>query len=196
MDESLQTAATYEDHADAYCEKYRTASVAERHGDPFFDALAGDRVLDAGCGPGSDAAVFAARGLDVVGVDITHSFVAAAREDVDGAFVRGDLRSLPVPDGAFDGVWACAVLHHLPKPAAVDALAEFERVLADDGVLFCSVKRGESAGFEPDDDHGGGDDRFFAYYGGDEFRELLADAGLEGEARAEGRWVNTLATPR
>ena len=195
MDESLRTASTYEDHADAYCEKYRSGSVAERHGAPFFDALDGDRVLDAGCGPGSDAAVFAEHGLDVVGVDITASFVAAARENVDGAFVRGDLRSLPVPDGTFDGVWSCAVLHHVPKPDAADALVEFERVLADDGVLFCSVKRGESAGFEPDDDHGGGDDRFFAYYGGDEFRDVLADAGLDGEVRADGRWVSALAHP-
>jgi len=194
MDESLRTAATYEDNADAYCEKYWSGSVAEIHGDPFFDALDGDRVLDAGCGPGCDAAVFAERGLDVVGVDITASFVAAARERVDGAFVRGDLRSLPVPDGTFDGVWSCAVLHHVPKPDAAAALAEFERVLADDGVLFCSVKRGDDAGFEPDDDHGGGD-RFFAYYGGDEFRGVLDDAGLAGEVRVDDRWVSALAHP-
>ncbi|MFB6271124.1 MAG: class I SAM-dependent methyltransferase, partial [Halobacterium sp.] len=118
-----------------------------------------------------------------------------ARRDVDGAFARGDLRALPFRDGAVDGVWCCAALHHLPKADAPAALAEFERVLRPDGALFCSVKRGDDAGFERDDDHGGGDERYFAYYGGDEFRALLADAGFEPTVRTDGRWVSTVSTP-
>lgn len=195
MDEALQTAATYEDNADAYHEKYRTASVAEQFGDPFFDALSGDRVLDVGCGPGSDAAVFAGRGLDVVGMDVTQSFLTAADEDVDGSFCRGDARHLPFATDSFDGVWACASLHHVPKAEVVDALAECRRVLTPDGAFFCSVKRGDGEGLEPDEDHGSGDDRFFAYYAGDEFADCLDSAGLAGEVKAEGRWVNVLAHP-
>lgn len=195
MDETLQTARTYEANATDYCEKYRAGSVAADHGDPFFDALAGPRVLDVGCGPGSDAAAFADRDLDVIGVDVTRAFVAAARDDVPGTFCRGDARSLPFADGAFDGVWSSATLHHLPRDEVTTALAECRRVLAPDGVLFCSVKRGSDAGFEPDHDHGGGGDRYFAYYGGDEFQALLADAGLAGDVRTDGRWVSALAHP-
>lgn len=202
MDEALRTAHTYEANAEAYVEKYRGGSVAARHGDEFLDAVRDAaerdrpaRVLDAGCGPGSDAAVFAERGLDVVGVDVTQSFVREARRDVDGAFARGDVRALPFPDDAFDGVWCCAALHHLQRADAPAALAEFERVLRPDGALFCSVKRGAEAGFEPDDDHGSGDERFFAYYRGDEFRTLLADAGFDPVVRVDGRWVNTVTTP-
>jgi ubiquinone/menaquinone biosynthesis C-methylase UbiE len=196
VDETRSTAETYEEHADAYREKYRAASVAARHGDAFFDALAGDRVLDVGCGPGSDAVVFADRGYDVVGADVTQSFLQTAREDVDGAFCRADMRSLPFATGSFDGVWSSAALHHVPKADARAALAEFERVLREDGALFCSVKRGEGAGFEPDPDHGDGDDRFFAYYGGEEFEAMLEAAGFAGEVTAEGRWVSALANPR
>jgi ubiquinone/menaquinone biosynthesis C-methylase UbiE len=195
VDESRRTAETYEEHADAYREKYRAGSVAARHGDAFVDALSGDRVLDVGCGPGSDAAVFADRGYDVVGADVTRSFLDAARADVDGAFCRADMRSLPFAANSFDGVWSSAALHHVPKADARDALAEFERVLREDGALFCSVKRGEGAGFEPDPDHGNGDDRFFAYYASEEFEKLLDAAGLTAEVAAEGRWVNTLARP-
>ena len=195
MDEALRTSETYERHAAAYEEKYLSASIAAEHGDPFLDALDGDLVLDAGCGPGSDAAAFADAGLDVTGVDVTQSFLAAADEHVDAAFTRGDMRHLPFATGAFDGVWSCAAVHHVPKRETATVLAEFARVLCEDGVLFCSVKRGADAGFEPDDDHGGGDDRFFAYYGGDEFRALLRDAGLDGEVRADGRWVSALAHP-
>lgn len=195
MDEALRTAATYEANADDYTEKYRAGSVAADYGGPFVDALSGDRVLDVGCGPGSDAAAFADRGLDVVGLDVTQSFLAAARGDVDGAFCRGDARALPFADGRFAGVWSSAALHHLPKSEFADALAECRRVLAADGVFFCSVKRGADAGFEPDDDHGGGDDRFFAYYEPDEFRDALSAAGLAGEVRADDRWVSALAHP-
>jgi SAM-dependent methyltransferase len=193
VDETRRTAETYEEHADAYRAKYRAGSVAAHHGDAFFDALAGDRVLDVGCGPGSDAAVFADRGYDVFGADVTHSFLEAARRDVEGAFCRADMRSLPFASDAFDGVWSSAALHHVPKADARDALAEFERVLRADGALFCSVKRGEGAGLEPDPDHGDGDDRFFAYYTGEEFSALLDEAGFTGEVTAEGRWVSTLA---
>lgn len=195
MDEALRTANTYEANADAYTEKYRAGSVAADFGDRFVDALPGDRVLDLGCGPGSDATVFADYGLDVLGVDVTQSFLTAAREAVDGSFCRGDARQLPLTDGAVDGVWACASLHHVPRADLPAALAECRRVLAPDGALFCSVKRGDGAGFEADTDHGGGDDRFFAYYGGAEFERLLADARLAGDVTADGRWVSALAHP-
>lgn len=195
VDESRRTAETYEEHADAYREKYRAGSVAAHHGDRFFGALDGDRVLDVGCGPGSDATVFADRGYDVVGADVTQAFLQTARDDVEGVFCRADMRSLPFAADSFDGVWSSAALHHVPKADARDALAEFERVLRADGALFCSVKRGEGARFEPDPDHGDGDDRFFAYYANEEFEAMLDDAGLVGEVQAEGRWVKTLARP-
>nr|WP_233745493.1 class I SAM-dependent methyltransferase [Halobacterium bonnevillei] len=96
MDEARRTARTYEANADAYTEKYRGGSVAARHGDPYLDAVGDGRVLDAGCGPGSDAAVFADRGLDVVGLDVTRAFLREASSDVDGAFCRGGRPRAPV----------------------------------------------------------------------------------------------------
>jgi SAM-dependent methyltransferase len=160
MDEALHTSETYERHADAYEEKYLGGSVAADHGDSFLDALDGDRVLDVGCGPGSDTATFADSGLDVTGVDVTQSFLVAAADHLDtvasgdsqdgsASFARGDMRHLPFDADTFDGVWSCAAVHHVPKDEAVTALAEFARVLRDDGVVFCSVKRGAHAGFEP-----------------------------------------------
>nr|WP_272904705.1 class I SAM-dependent methyltransferase [Halobacterium sp. TGN-42-S1] len=158
--------------------------------------MSGDRVLDLGCGPGSDAAVFADRGLDVVGVDVTASFLDAARRDVeDGHFARGDARRLPLADDTVAGVWACASLHHVPPADLPAALAECRRVLRSDGTFFCSVKRGDGDGFEPDDDHADGDDRYFAYYDAGQFERLLAHAGLAGDVDADGRWVSALAHP-
>jgi SAM-dependent methyltransferase len=59
---------------------------------------AGDRLLDVGCGPGRHALALAARGVEVVGVDVSGTFLDVARATTpDGApvtFVRADAREL------------------------------------------------------------------------------------------------------
>ena len=59
----------------------------------------GDRVLDVGCGPGRHAHAFAARDIDVVGIDIAQRFIDLARENAPAngrtRFERLDARQLP-----------------------------------------------------------------------------------------------------
>ena len=68
---------------------------------------AGDRLLDVGCGPGRHAHAFAARDVEVVGVDIAQRFidvaVSQAAEGEPARFVRMDARELPF-DREFDAV--------------------------------------------------------------------------------------------
>ena len=59
----------------------------------------GMRVLDVGCGPGRHAHALRARGIDVVGIDISMAFLRAAGP---GWWVRGDARRLPFSGGSFD----------------------------------------------------------------------------------------------
>lgn len=59
----------------------------------------GHRVLDVGCGPGRHALELAGRGIEVVGVDISHRFVdlatdAATDAGLPARFVRHDARHL------------------------------------------------------------------------------------------------------
>ncbi|MEM9609284.1 MAG: class I SAM-dependent methyltransferase [Actinomycetota bacterium] len=63
----------------------------------------GMRALDVGCGPGRHARVLAARGVEVVGVDISRRFVELAATDApEGtSFVVGDARRLAF-DAEFD----------------------------------------------------------------------------------------------
>ncbi len=65
----------------------------------------GMRVLDVGCGPGRHARALAARGLVVVGIDISQRFVELARDGAPtGAeFVCGDARTMSY-DREFDAV--------------------------------------------------------------------------------------------
>jgi SAM-dependent methyltransferase len=83
---------------------------------------AGQRVLDVGCGPGRHARALAARGFEVLGVDISHRFIDLARHDAPpGArFERLDARELPFDD-EFDAVislcqGAFGLAGHDPEP--------------------------------------------------------------------------------
>lgn len=67
----------------------------------------GQRALDVGCGPGRHAHELARRGIEVVGVDISETFVELAHRDAPpgASFRRGDARRLDI-DGEFDLVYS------------------------------------------------------------------------------------------
>ena len=90
-----------------YLEVYahRDAAAAEAE-TAFAVAALGDatRILDAGCGAGRHARALAARGLDVIGIDLSLDLLQVGAAEGGGPrYVRGDLRVLPFRDGAFDG---------------------------------------------------------------------------------------------
>jgi SAM-dependent methyltransferase len=60
---------------------------------------AGMRLLDVGCGPGRHCHALSRLGMEVVGLDISHSFLVAAGS---GRWVRADARELPFKPGGFD----------------------------------------------------------------------------------------------
>jgi 2-polyprenyl-3-methyl-5-hydroxy-6-metoxy-1,4-benzoquinol methylase len=103
-----------------------------------FDRYAGKRVLEIGCGMGTDAAQFAAAGAAYTGVDLTDAAVALARENFErrglqGTFVAANAEHLPFPDDSFDHVYSFGVIHHTTRPAAI--VDEIRRVLAPGGTV-------------------------------------------------------------
>jgi SAM-dependent methyltransferase len=97
-------------------------------------------VLDAGCGGGEAALLFAAQGCQVVGVDEDAAAVAAARPLIAQTPYAGqitlrqdDFARLPDADQTFDLVWTSAALHHVADK--VTAVHELRRVLKRGGRL-------------------------------------------------------------
>ncbi len=89
----------------------------------FIDRIAiGDRVLDIGCGDGTlAAAVAAATGADVVGIDHNRQRIAVARERhrrPNLRFEEGDA-SGPLPQGPYDVVMLSNVLEHIDDREAL-----------------------------------------------------------------------------
>ena len=110
---------------------------------PAFAALgdvSGLRVLDLGCGHGMASVVLARRGSHVTACDLSLGYMRetglrARVNDVAFDRVVCDGEVLPFRDGAFDGVWANAVLHHLDIDRAG---RELNRILAPGGIaVFC-----------------------------------------------------------
>lgn len=188
MDKIRETMDVYQGSADGFVEKYLTESVARQFGGKFYEALSGDRILDVGCGPGADSAVFADEGYDVTGFDLTPEFIRTARERVsEGLFVRGDMRQLPFHSNSFDGVWSCASFLHVPRPNAPSTLQEFRRVLDDDGAVYLSLKLGDGGEYDTNG-------RYFEFYTPEEVRSLLANVGFEpGSVTTHEGWVNAIA---
>jgi SAM-dependent methyltransferase len=134
--------------------------------------VAGQRVLDVGCGPGALTTELVTRlGPDnVAAVDPSEPFVAAARERHPGVLVeRASAESLPFPDDAFDAALAQLVVHFMTDP--VSGLEEMARVTRRNGVVAASVW-----------DHAGGKGPLSPYW--DAVREL--DPEVEGESNLAG----------
>jgi len=137
---------------------------------------AGGLVLDVGCGPGQYARALEARGLRVVGLDLSQGMLRQAQANGTPQLVGADMRCLPIADECADGCFACASLLHLPRAQAPQALLEFRRVLRPGGALYVGVKEGEGEKWVADQE---GQERFFAYYQLEEIDRLIQAAGFE-----------------
>lgn len=91
------------------------------------------RVLDVGCGPGTNSAQFT--GLDYLGVDLNPSYIAYARRRHHGSrFAVADVRTDAVPgEGTYDFVLVNSVLHHLDDAAVASLLGDLRRYVSEDG---------------------------------------------------------------
>jgi SAM-dependent methyltransferase len=107
-----------------------------------FDGYRGKRVLDVGCGAGTDLARFARGGAVVSGVDIAASAIELARQNMAQQGLPADLRvadgeHLPYADDTFDLAFAHGVVQYTTNPAAL--VGECRRVLKPGGEAVFQV---------------------------------------------------------
>jgi ubiquinone/menaquinone biosynthesis C-methylase UbiE len=101
-----------------------------------FEKTKGLRVLEIGCGCGSEAERFARGGARYTAVDLTNAAVSITRRrfqlgGLEGRFIQGDAEDLPFADGSFDLVYSHGVLHHTPNTPRT--IREVHRVLGPGG---------------------------------------------------------------
>ncbi|MEO7327038.1 MAG: class I SAM-dependent methyltransferase [Minicystis sp.] len=103
------------------------------------------RVLDLGCGHGRHANELAARGHDVVGVDLVQGFLDLAARDAEArgltvTYARHDFRALPF-EAAFDrAVCLFDAFGFFPDEDNLAVLAAIARALVPGGMLCLDVR--------------------------------------------------------
>lgn len=171
----------------------------------FPPAGDGRRILDLGCGPGYLAALLAARGYRVTGVESPGR--AGANFPAGVELVEADLDSgLPPLAGHFDFILCADVLEHLRDPGRL--LAQLRPRLAEGGWLVASLPNSGHAYFRwtvlrgrfPAQDRGLFDRTHLHFYTWSGWRDLFAGAGFRLQTvRPSGvpvglalpRWQNT-----
>jgi SAM-dependent methyltransferase len=140
--------------ADAYAAKIDTKAHNAFYERPavlsLLPPVQGQRVLDAGCGPGVYAEWLADHGAEVVAIDVCPKMVELARHRLGGkaSVVLADLgRPLDfLPPGSFDLVLSALTLDYVRDWASV--FREFFRVLREPGHLVFSAEHPSDVFYE------------------------------------------------
>lgn len=149
-----------EGHSQWYIDRFRTmaAEGADLDGEArMVDAMLPRhaRILDAGCGPGRTAGALAARGHDVVGVDVDPALIAAAEADHPGPrYLVADLADLDLaaqgePEPFDAAVLAGNVMAFVAPDTEAAVLARIAAHLRPDG--FAVIGFGIDRGYALDD---------------------------------------------
>ena len=140
----------------------------------------GGQILDAGCGNGRDAVLFAQNGFNVVGVDLSEGqlqFAYRREKSPQLTFLKQDILHLNFPKEYFNGIWCCAVLSHLKKEDVLEVLFSFKRILANPGYVIATFKKGmgESYVVEPEFN---GIKRFTTFFNEDDIYSFAESSGF------------------
>lgn len=165
--------AYYDQHAQQFFNGTIDHDVSQNIG-ALLAAIEADSpytILDLGCGPGRDLKTFSKMGHRAVGVDGSSEFVAMARAYSGCEVWQQDFVHLDLPAQMFDGVFANAVLFHIPSRALDSVLARLFASLKPGGVLFSSNPRGHNQ-------EGWNGERYGSYYNLDTWQQFMSDAGF------------------
>jgi ubiquinone/menaquinone biosynthesis C-methylase UbiE len=105
-----------------------------------LDLVKNKRILDVGCGAGTDAEIFIKEyGLDVYAIDIYKDENIKNIKNIK--FKKAGIYKIPFADNMFDYVFLHDVLHHIDEKNQnrenhIKALKELERVTKKDGYIY------------------------------------------------------------
>jgi SAM-dependent methyltransferase len=170
---AARTLSHYDEQAQSYWEGTRDHDVSQN-----VDALLQSievpppfELLDLGCGPGRDLKTFTALGHRATGLEGSAQLAALARANSGCEVLEQNLLALELPSSHFDGVFANAVLFHVPSQELPRILRQLHAALKPGGVLFTSNPRGEGQ-------EGWNGDRYGAFHDWQTWRDFVCAAGF------------------
>jgi SAM-dependent methyltransferase len=171
---AASTLAHYEQQAQSYWEGTRDHDVSQNI-DSLLKHIEGPApfdLLDFGCGPGRDLHTFTALGHHAVGLEGAPSAAALARAHSGCEVLEQSFLQLDLPAQRFDGVFANAVLFHVPSQVLPDVLQQLHACLKPRGVLFSSNPRGNGQ-------EGWNGERYGVFHDWPGWRAVMTAAGFD-----------------
>lgn len=111
------------------------APFAERKLEPvrkYNDLRTVRRVLDVGCGPGTNTTYF--RDTEYLGLDWNQSYIEYARRLYSREFLAVDIRTYTgLPGALYDFILVNSFLHHIDVENSLRILSKLNSLLASDG---------------------------------------------------------------
>jgi SAM-dependent methyltransferase len=155
-------------------------------------------ILDLGCGSGRDSKAFLVAGYQVTAIDGSVGCCRLAGDYIGQPVLCQTFAELDF-DAAFDGVWACASLLHVPYAELTDIFRKVARALKPGGYLYASFKYGDFEGER--------NGRYFTDLTEERLAALIEPvAGLEivetfvtgdvRDGRGGERWLNVIGAKR
>ncbi len=188
----------YNQNADDYANQTMFLDLADLYA-PFREHVPSGRILDAGCGAGRDTRFFIESGYVVIAFDASTEMVRKCQEYPHAYCIQRQFSEIAFKE-EFDGVWACASLHHLSVEDAKSAVTKLSTALKPRGVMFVSVKAGKGNSWK--------NGRYFQLYDDKGIESLFAhdprleilriwhstSAGPDGDREID--WINALVRRR
>ena len=133
----------YDTHADDFISGSLNADMQPVYDEFLPLIISGGRILDAGCGSGRDSKYFISKGYQVDAFDLSEEMVKFATELTGIAVEQKSFADLDLVN-AYDGVWACASLLHVPNEILAQCMENSINSLISGGIMYCSFKYGET----------------------------------------------------
>lgn len=175
------------DYYNKNASKFAEGTVAVDFGkvqNRFLDKLAkGAEILDFGCGSGRDTKYFLKKGYKVTAIDGSLELCKLASEYTGIAVKHMLFQELNEID-AYDGIWACSSILHVPSHELKDIFIKMEKALRNRGIIYTSFKYGTFEGER--------NGRYFTDMTEETFAELIRDIK---ELQIEEQWITSDVRP-
>ena len=173
-----KTVYAYNNAASAYEEKFSRNETYKKHALFFAEMFKpGDDILDIGCGPGLNSALFTVKGLNVTGVDSSASMIKLAEKNCpEGEFINTSAADFKT-EKRYDGICMAFVIVHM-RNSEVDGL--FKRLplmTKESGKVYISFMTGKNEGYETTSFSK--DEFYFNYFEAEKIKAQLENNGFK-----------------